>query len=104
MDALTMSLVVALLVNSSEPLACEADYSLPKAIVSQLKKETGRVLEIREGTPDSYISEVFYNRIYFRGWFYLSGDELVACDIDFALKLDEEGKVLFIWDKTQKDM
>lgn len=98
-----LALVVALLVNSSEPLACEAEYSLPKAIVRQLNKEQGRVLEIREGSPDSYISEMWFNRIYFRGWFYLSGDELIACDIDFALKLDEEGKVLFIWDKTQRE-
>ena len=100
----TIALVLALLTNSPEPLACSHEYEIPAAVVRQLKKEKGAVLEIREQTAGGYISELFFNRILFRGWFFLKGQELVACEIDFALLLSEEGKVDFIFFAEQKEM
>ena len=97
-------LVYPLQVVANESPSCETEYEIPPAVVRQLQKEKGAVLEIREQTAGGYISELFFNRILFRGWFFLKGQELVACEIDFALLLSEEGKVDFIFFREQKEM
>ena len=100
----TIALVLLLLVNSHESLTCEDSYEIPAPVAKALSKEKGAVIEIREQDAQGYIFELFYNRIYFEGIFILRSDSLTACAITRALKLDEEGKIEFMYDESQREM
>ena len=99
------TLLVVLLSTSMEPLGCEDSDEIPPAVIKVLKKEheKGAVVEIREQTATGYISSLFYNRLYLEGWFFEKDGGIVACEITLVLKLDEEGKVLFLWHRNQKE-
>lgn len=104
-----MLILVAILVYplqalANEPLTCFEAYEIPQPIKQHIEAQKGVAIEIREQDTFGYISELFYNKILIRGWLFVSGTELVACEIDFALELDEEGKVLFAWDASLREM
>lgn len=105
----TLTILVAICMYSlpalaNEPLTCFESYEIPKPVKQHIEARKGVAIEIREQDTFGYISELFYNRILIRGWLFISGTELVACEIDFALELDEEGKVVFAWDGSQREM
>lgn len=99
----TLIFLVAILVNSHSPLVCTAKYELPGAIEKHLSKRHG-VIEVITQEPTGYILEFFFDRVYFRGWFYREGKTMIVCDIEFVIEVDAEGNLLFIWDESQKEM
>lgn len=96
-------LLVAFLLNSSEPLACTANYEMPAAVERHLSKQKKGIVEVVTREELGYISELFFDRVYLRGWFYREGRKIIACDIEFVIEVDKEGKLLFIWDESQRD-
>ena len=109
MNVKIICLALAILVYSlpslaAEPLSCEGEYKIPRSVEKHLIKQFGRVIEIRVQDQLGYITELFYNHMFLKGWFFQSGNDIVVCAIDYALELDTEGRILFIYDASEREM
>ncbi len=104
MDIITMALAVAL--DTIPVMGCPSAYHIPAAVTKVLSTQENVVVEIIEKGPlNGFIYRLNYNRVYFEGLFYLSGNSLIACDITFAILVAENtGELLFIYAWDQKDM
>src|SRR3990167_1607930 len=98
-----LTLAFMLFTGTGVPMACEGEFSPPKALAQALVKEVGGIVEIREADPTGYIWSLFVNRLYLEGVFYQKGDNVVVCSITFAIKVSEAGDLLFIWDESQRE-
>ncbi len=90
-----------------ETPGCEETREMPPAISRILQNGRGAVVEIQEKTLTGYISSIFIhsfnNVVYLEGWFFETDLNIIACEIDFVLERDEEGRVLFVWHRDQKE-
>lgn len=84
-------------------MACEDEFAPPQALSVAIGKEVGGVIEIRDQDPTGYIWALFINRLYLEGVFYQKEDKVVACTITFAIKVSQEGELLFIWSPEQRE-
>ena len=89
---------------ANEPLGCETAYEIPKSVMKALSGKKGAAIEIRDQDPTGYIWSIFINRLYMEGVFFQDGDGLVACEIVFAIEVDTDGALVFIWNPSEKEM
>ena len=100
--ALALAILAHPLPAVANELGCAAEYDIPKEVLKAVAKQTSVVIEIRDQDPQGYIYSLFYNRLYMEGIFYQKGEGIAVCAITFAIEMDEDGKLLFIWLKDQK--
>ena len=81
------------------------DGTVAKEVSEAIQKEKNSKIEIRTETPNGAITAMFIGRLYLEGFFYRKKEDrsLVICDVSFAIKVDENGKLLFIWHKNAKE-
>ena len=104
--------LMTILISAMEPLNCDGTDEVPSVVRKMLPQitagENTAVIEISEQTGDGYISSLFLitrnDRTYLEGWFYLEGESLIVCDIAQVRKIDNEGRMVFIWFVEQKDL
>ena len=91
-------------VNPSEPPACQARYEIPWPIMAmiQAEREKGGKIIVQAATPTGYISQLFYGKLFLEGWFYPKNGDIIACEVDFAIEVEEGAKPIFIWHKEQR--
>ncbi len=107
-----LEIVLTVLISAMEPLNCDGTDEVPTVIRRMLPQivsgENTAVIEISEQTGEGYISSLFLithtDRIYLEGWFYLEGESLIICDIAQVKKIDNEGRMVFIWFSDQKEL
>src|SRR3990167_3811929 len=95
-------LLIAILAYPVSTLACDS-FQIPQKVAEVLAKEVNPEITIQVQQPNGYISALFYNRVYLEGWFWEKDGHFYVCDITFAIKVDTEGRLLFIWHKNQKE-
>jgi hypothetical protein len=104
--------LMTILISAMEPLNCDGTDEVPSVVRKMLPQitagENTAVIEISEQTGDGYISSLFLitrnDRTYLEGWFYFEGESLIVCDIAQVRKIDNEGRMVFIWFVEQKDL
>lgn len=89
---------------ANEPLMCETAYQIPKPVANILSQKKGAIIEIREQSPTGYIWALFINRLYLEGVFFQDGDGIAVCEISFAVEVDMDGALVFIWNPSEKEM
>jgi|CXWL01.1.fsa_nt_gi hypothetical protein len=89
---------------ANEPLTCETAYQIPKPVANILSQKKGAAIEIREQDPTGYIWSIFINRLYLEGVFFQDGDGIAVCEISFAVEVDTDGALVFIWNPSEKEM
>lgn len=81
------------------------DGTIAREVSDAIQKEVDSKVEIRTETPNGAITAMFIGRLYLEGFFYRRKEDkrLIICDVSFAIKVGEDGKLLFIWHRDGKE-